>query len=202
MKLQLQPTASLTYRKAEKTKITGLNVLKLLCAFFVVHIHVDCLYTDWVYSIVHIAVPIFFMISGYFLCDDTGVIQTGHIKKIIKHMIPVIIFVNLIYFLYSLIPEPYGHSCKLDQLSSPNTWVLLIYPGSSFFHPGWYLNAYIIALCVIALLVKLHCDKLLYVWIFIGLFINFAFGALAFTWLDNANATFLGIEYSKISLIP
>ena len=64
MKLQLQPTASLTYRKAEKTKITGLNVLKLLCAFFVVHIHVDCLYTDWVYSIVHIAVPIFFMISG------------------------------------------------------------------------------------------------------------------------------------------
>lgn len=79
--------------------------------------------------------------------------------------------------------------------------MLLIYPGSSFFHPGWYLNAYIIALCVIALLVKLHCDKLLYVWIFIGLFINFAFGALAFTWLDNANATFLGIEYSKISLI-
>lgn len=201
MKLQLQPTATLTYRKAEKTKITGLNVLKLLCAFFVVHAHVDCLYTDWVYSIVHIAVPIFFMISGYFLCDDSGVIQTGHIKKIIKHMIPVIIFVNLIYFLYSLIPEPYGHSCKLDQLSSPNTWVLLIYPGSSFFHPGWYLNAYIIALCVIALLVKLHCDKLLYVWIFIGLFINFAFGALAFTWLDNANATFLGIEYSKISLI-
>lgn len=201
MKLQLQPTATLTYRKAEKTKITGLNVLKLLCAFFVVHAHVDCLYTDWVYCIVRIAVPIFFMISGYFLCDDSGVIQTGHIKKIIKHMIPVIIFVNLIYFLYSLIPEPYGHLCKLDQLSSPGTWVLLIYPGSSFFHPGWYLNAYIIALCVIALLVKLHCDKLLYVWIFIGLFINFAFGALAFTWLDNANATFLGIEYSKISLI-
>lgn len=102
MKLQLQPTATLTYRKAEKTKITGLNVLKLLCAFFVVHIHVDCLYTDWVYSIVHIAVPIFFMISGYFLCDDTGVIQTGHIKKIIKHMIPVIIFVNLIYFLITV----------------------------------------------------------------------------------------------------
>lgn len=46
MKLQLQPTATLTYRKAEKTKITGLNVLKLLCAFFVVHAHVDCLYTD------------------------------------------------------------------------------------------------------------------------------------------------------------
>lgn len=111
--------------------------------------------------------PYLFMISGYFLCDDTGVIQTGHIKKIIKHMIPVIIFVNLIYFLYSLIPEPYGHLCKLDQLSSPDTWVLLIYPGSSFFHPGWYLDAYIIALCVIALLVKLHCDKLLYVWIFI-----------------------------------
>lgn len=46
MKLQLQPTATLTYRKAEKTKITGLNVLKLLCAFFVVHIHVDCLYSQ------------------------------------------------------------------------------------------------------------------------------------------------------------
>lgn len=50
-------------------------------------------------------------------------------------MIPVIIFVNLIYFLYSLIPEPYGHSCKLDQLSSPNTWVLLIYPGFIILSP-------------------------------------------------------------------
>lgn len=27
--------------------------------FFVVHAHVDCLYTDWVYCIVRIAVPIF-----------------------------------------------------------------------------------------------------------------------------------------------
>lgn len=67
MQLQLQPTATLTYRKAEKTKITGLNVLKLLCAFFVVHAHVDCLYTDWVFSIVRIAVPVFFMISGVFV---------------------------------------------------------------------------------------------------------------------------------------
>lgn len=201
MDLQLHSTAALTYRKSAKTKISGLNVLKLLCAFFVVHIHIECLYSNWIYSIIRIAVPIFFMISGYFLCDDSGIVQVRHIKKIIKHLIPVIIFVNLIYFLYSLIPEPYGHLCKLDQLSSPSTWVLLIYPGSSFFHPGWYLNAYVIALCVIALLVKLHCDKLLYVWAFIGLLINFVFGALAFTWLDSANPTFLGIEYSKISLI-
>lgn len=121
MQLQLQPTATLTYRKAAKTKIPGLNVLKLLCAFFVVHIHVDCLYSECIYSIVRIAVPVFFMISGYFLCEDSGIIQIGHIKNIIKHLIPIIIFVNLIYFLYSLIPEPYGHLCKLDQLSNPAT---------------------------------------------------------------------------------
>ena len=54
----------------QRKSISSLYVLKAICAFLVVIIHFPMKYGYYFYPIVRIAVPCFFMISGYFLYSD------------------------------------------------------------------------------------------------------------------------------------
>ena len=58
-----------------QTELYGLQILKFLCALFVVQIHTPSGLRDLLVPVIRIAVPVFFMISGYFLPDSTGVIR-------------------------------------------------------------------------------------------------------------------------------
>ena len=65
----------------------NIDILKAICAFYIVCIHVPFpgIVGEYLTQLTRIAVPIFFMITGYFYADivnKRGVIR--QIKKIIK----------------------------------------------------------------------------------------------------------------------
>jgi len=62
--------------KTQKKDIPGLFALKALCALFVVIIHVPFIGKDTLAPIIRIAVPCFFMISGFFLYSGNAQAET------------------------------------------------------------------------------------------------------------------------------
>lgn len=79
----------------------NIDILKAVCAFLIVCIHIPFPggVGEYFTSISRIAVPIFFMITGYFYSDVTKKKrEIQQIKKILK----LVIEANLLYFLWSL----------------------------------------------------------------------------------------------------
>jgi len=84
---------------AEKKDVPGLYVLKALCALFVVMIHVPCMGKEALSPIIRIAVPCFYLISGFFLYAGNAQKETTKAWKWIKKTLLITIFINLFYFL-------------------------------------------------------------------------------------------------------
>ena len=62
----------------------GIYMLKALCAFFVVIYHVDFLYNTELKPITHIAVHVFYIISGFFLYTGYAKSEISKAKKWLK----------------------------------------------------------------------------------------------------------------------
>lgn len=89
--------------KTQKKDIPGLFALKALCALFVVIIHVPFIGKDTLAPIIRIAVPCFFMISGFFLYSGNAQTETTKAWKWVKKAFMLAFFINLFYFLFSSI---------------------------------------------------------------------------------------------------
>lgn len=170
MDFSLSTPSSLLYKG--DYEIQGLQVLKLICAFFVVNIHIAW---DWRYvvsPVSRIAVPIFFMISGYFMLNKEGALQGEKVRKILFKILWMTLVANLIYVVANvwLAPEKNGALGKLY------TWIWLVLVGDQFSCAFWYLNAYIQALAIILLFIRLKVEHWLYLWIPVGLFLNLILG--------------------------
>ncbi len=87
----------------EKIKrYTSLDILKFFCAFMVVFIHAGFTNNVLGYTfreICRIAVPIFFMISGYFSVGK----NSEKIKLTIKKLLVLQIVSDLVYFIFDII---------------------------------------------------------------------------------------------------
>ena len=89
-----------------KERNKGLDILKFFCISLIILLHTQALKESFPISIVPIcrfAVPIFFMITGFFYDD---VVKRGKEVKQIKKTLFLIFFVNIILFLLNII---YGH---------------------------------------------------------------------------------------------
>lgn len=159
----------LTERKPlyEGTKtLPAVNTLKLFMALMVVGIHLPFYGKSYVFDFLRIAVPIFFMISGYFLPNNKGQLSSKKILKAAKKIIMLIVVYNLVYLGWKFIRKG---SISFSPL-------VAIVDGGGICEPLWYLTAYVWALACIYLFVKLKLDKLLFLLIPIGLAINLLMG--------------------------
>ena len=52
-------------------RLYNIDSLKLLCAIFVIFIHVSTPYQKYILPLTRCAVPCFFIISGYFIYSET-----------------------------------------------------------------------------------------------------------------------------------
>ncbi|MCM1041759.1 MAG: acyltransferase [Bacteroides sp.] len=183
MNFSLSTPSSLLYKG--DYEIQGLQVLKLICAFFVVNIH---LAWDWKYVLLpvsRIAVPVFFMISGYFMLNKEGVLQGKKVKKMLFKILWMTFAANLVYMVADIWLDPW-RSRALGELY---TWIRLVLIGDHFSCAFWYLNAYIQALAIIFLFIKLKAERWLYLWIPVGLFFNFILGKYCIFDYPLSNAT-------------
>lgn len=137
----------------EGTKtLPAVNTLKLFMALMVVGIHLPFYGKSYVFDFLRIAVPIFFMISGYFLPNNKGQLSSKKILKAAKKIIMLIVVYNLVYLGWKFIRKG---SISFSPL-------VAIVDGGGICEPLWYLTAYVWALACIYLFVKLKLDKLLF----------------------------------------
>ena len=125
-------------------------------------------FREWLYPLTLGAVPIFFMISGYFLYSEDEGKSTQRAWQSIKKILPIFLLVTLFYWV--LILPNHGNTIT--------TWEqvlhFLIYGQLTTVHL-WFLMAMLQALVVFTLLFRLQLGRFL--WLFIPLVVTPLIGA-------------------------
>lgn len=176
------------------TEIAGLNVLKFLCALLVIQLHFSSFYYTMLMPVTRIAVPVFFMITGYFLIDKNGSLATRRIKTTFVKILKIYVFVSMVYlayFLITCIAEPNRFSQSFDSFFSYFSLVFYTLPCGAIHL--WYLNALLWSLVVLYVFVRF--DKLrLLLWIIpVGLVLNLLMGRYSFV-CETLNFDWNGFE--------
>ena len=141
----------------------GLDCLKCLAAFLVVCIHAPFSGTFGIYfsTITRCAVPIFFMISGYYFSFG----DHARTRRQIIKLLALIFEANLIYFPWMLLFSGIkgdGISAYLERIfSSTSILKFLFLNESPFGFHLWYLSAILYVLLLMKLLERLHIEKIL-----------------------------------------
>lgn len=194
--------------KNENQRNDGYDILKSLCAFLVVCIHTPFsgLFGECVTTISRIAVPIFFLISGYFFNASVD-IQ----KKQIKKVFVLYSISNLLYCLIDFINcfirgQLYSFYSKFSITSFLK---FIIFNESPFASHLWYLGAILYVRLVVYLFYSffLKRARLLYFLIPILLLCDLVFGKYSLVFFDFnipfilvRNFLFVGIPYFVIGI--
>lgn len=140
MQLSLTPLSYIKYKSGNK--LHAVSVLKLLMALMVIQIHTPSSWRAFSMPLLRIAVPVFFMISGYFILLDNGTFSLSRISKSIRKIGLIILSANIVYLaLYATVLYRNGQDI-IAELSSIRLWIDAIFLGGSFGFHLWYLTAF------------------------------------------------------------
>jgi surface polysaccharide O-acyltransferase-like enzyme len=165
------PTSNLYYKGVHE--IISLQVLKALAAFAVVMLHTILWHKGLFYPICILAVPVFFMITGYFLLNKEGILTLDRIKRTFLKILKLDIIATLLFLLCS------PRDNILSYIERPRLILWLIAFG---YNHLWYLHALLQALIVLYLLLKWKLLRALPVLVALGLFINLFIGDYSIFW--------------------
>ena len=113
------------------------DTLKCIMCFFVILTHLDFYGKNYINGIIDIAVPIFFMISGYFFYTNNIIKERSTIKKNLKNIFYLLLKSSLLYLLWRLfliIISEYELNLKFLDITTCDNAL-----GAHL----WYLHAYI-----------------------------------------------------------
>ncbi|MBR1981980.1 MAG: acyltransferase family protein [Akkermansia sp.] len=136
----------------KKTQIDSLYALKAICAFFVVALHTPCFYKEFLIELFSIAVPCFYMITGYFLYVGNEYAEMRKARKWLSKVIIISLFFNFIYLMAYLITG----RLVWDASIVLNLFIF----GDSISAHFWYLTALCQALAIFMIFRKY--EKLFY----------------------------------------
>lgn len=189
----------------------SIDILKAVCAFLIVGIHIPFPVPIGNYFIVlaRIAVPIFFIISGYFYSD---VVEQKREKLQIKKLFLLMVKANIIYLLWNLAitvlnkMEVTTFICRTFSLQSILKFLLLnVSPLSGHL---WFLGAIIYVHIIILIADKRNARKLLYYSIILLLSIDLILGKYSIVLLHREfpysmvrNFLFVGLPYFCIGCL-
>ena len=140
-----------------------LDALKAICAFFVVCLHAPFpgVVGEYINVLSRMAVPIYFIITGYFYSD---IQKRGRQEQQIRKILKLVLLANLIYLiwdgLYAMISANPGFF--LEKFTFHHLLDFLIFNDSPLASHLWYLGALLYALSLLWLADKWHCRKFLY----------------------------------------
>lgn len=134
-------------RTNDKMRTGGLDVFRIVAAFLVVAIHTgpfqgisDAAEEYVMYGVCRLAVPFFFMVTGFFVLNDPL-----KRKRAMRHLLALYVFSILLYLPVQIYSGNLPHSVGgvLKQ----------VFFDGTFYHL-WYLPAVILGLCVAAGLIQ------------------------------------------------
>ena len=154
--------------RSSRPPISSLYVAKAFAALLVVIGHTPMgIAKEWLYPLTLSAVPIFFLISGYFLYSPDESKSAERAWRSIKKIVPIFLIVTLIYWL--MILPNHGNTVR----SWEQVWHFLIYGQLTTVHL-WFLMAMLQGLCVLGL--ALHWRLGRYLWVFVPLMLTALLG--------------------------
>ena len=151
--------------RAEQSRADNIDILKAICAFLIVCIHVPFPGKVGAYftTLTRVAVPVFFMITGYFYLDT---VERHKEKRQIKKILYLVIEANMLFFIWNI---------ALNVLRKENivAYIRSIYTGKNILEflalnesllAGhlWYLGAILYVLVIVLLMDRFNCKKVLY----------------------------------------
>lgn len=175
----------------------SIDILKAISAFAVVLIHLKTPYTQYYLPLLVFAVPVFFMISGYLLYNDSiDKMKRGIIRRIVKTFL-LFLFSSIVYIIYN---RPDINLITIIQI--------LVFNLPDYAEHLWYLPAYIYVLIIVYLCLLFSRLKFLNYLVPLLLIIGFCmssysvllFGRL-FPPFFSRNFLFAGLPYLTIGLI-
>lgn len=205
-----------------RSRNEGIDILKFLCAFLVICIHIPFPghFGECIKAVARIAVPIFFISSGYFFIDtnrggtsnryeESFIIANG--KKRLLKILKLIVLSNSLYFMCELVLHFIRRDVwkYLSDFLHMSMWKdIVIFNYSPFCESLWYLNAILYSLAIIIVFDKLKCRKILYVLspflmvadLLLGKYSIFVFGKY-FPNMLTRNWLFFGIPNVSIGML-
>lgn len=151
----------MTRPSVSKPAYPSIFALKAICAAMVVLIHMPSPGKEYVYPLLRIAVPVFFIISGYFTYSDSYHQTKDRIFRNLGKIIRITLFANCIYLVFTILTTILrGSDLPFFSLKFLSIW---IFTGNGLAYGGhlWYLTAYIETLLVFGWLYKIHKEKIL-----------------------------------------
>jgi surface polysaccharide O-acyltransferase-like enzyme len=190
------PTSNLYYKGDHE--IISLQVLKALAAFAVVMLHTSFIFRTELMPICHNAVPLFFMITGYFLLNHEGILTTERLKRSMIKILKLALWSNTFYYLVHYVFHPED----LNLLSQePLKQVFYIFvSGDQYAAPLWYLHSIFQVFVTLYIAVRFHKLQYIPLLTFTGLLINLTFGDYAIFWSDQPFLRFLSRNFLTIGL--
>ena len=189
--------------KVHITRNNNIDILKSICAFLIVCIHVPFpgFVGNYITALSRIAVPIFFMITGYFYSD---VVKNGRIARQIKKIFILMVEANLVYFVWKWFYT--AVISNADFISSvftvKNLLKFVIFNDSPLNGHLWYLGAILYVLIITAIAKKLKITKILYWLTPVLLIMDLVLGKYSlvlfnreFPYILVRNFLFVGIPY-------
>ena len=165
--------------RAEQSRADNIDILKAICAFLIVCIHTPFPDEAGAYftTITRIAVPIFFMITGYFYSDTAARHKEKHqIKKIFY----LVVGANILYLIWNITLDVMRGDSVISYMQSiftgKNILKFLTLNESPLAGHLWYLGAILYVLVIVLLMDKFNCRKILYYLIPILLIADLTFG--------------------------
>lgn len=140
--------------------IASLYSLKAMGCLFVVLQHVHFAGRGLLSPIISTAVPLFAMISGYFLYRDnmSREEQSALIKKRLYQLLRIILQVNAVYLAYYLIRMLLNENYVFPLKSWTDGLELLLY-GDTLNYAFWYMNAYAHSLIILWIVCKKGLER-------------------------------------------
>ena len=154
----------LTYEN--KARYLGVDILKAFCAFLVVCIHCPFvgIVGDYIVMVARIAVPIFFMITGFFYAD---IVRKGHTRIQIQKIFFLFLKANLLYLLWEIMLIFISvDNIKIYFKQTVTIKVLikfLIFNDSPFGGHLWYLGEILYVLIINEILNNKSFQNVLYI---------------------------------------
>lgn len=206
MKLSVfeSPTSTLYFEGGRE--IVSLQVLKAFAAFAVVMIHTTFAWRTVFAPVILNAVPLFFMITGYFILNRQGILTLHRLGRSIFKLLKISIVAQCFYIVYSLIVEPSG----LDFFREETIKRVICYLTVGHYFGGhlWYLTACLETLIVFYLALRIRIFRYIPILVIIGLCVNLILGCYSEFWMEkpllrmfSRNALTEGIPFVYLGML-
>lgn len=179
-------------------EIPGLQILKFICAIMVVQIHSYSIVKGAVMPLCRIAVPVFFMISGYFLVRNDGMIISKKLLDVFVKVLKIAVFAAVAYIAFDMLCRLVFNS-DFDTYKKPSYWLKELLSGSAAKFHLWYLTAYLQALFALYVMVRVKHMPLVLI-VLAGIALNLVIGCYGFLFFESDNNLHLSRNSVTVAL--